>query len=415
VRRSTSPGSGDRQRRRFRRKRAGGLVGFALNIAPRPRPGRGERPLANAQVTFEVAAVAARSAEPMRRPTASASRRSSWTVQLGALPTATVAAQGSRESRHVHRHRCQGTYNIDVRFLTVTSPARQAAFTNAAARWATLIFGNVPNIPVNLPAGSCGPNSPALNETIDDIVIFATVDSIDGPGDILGQAGPCFIRSSGKLPLLGAMIFDSADVAQLEQDGQFELVILHEMGHVLGYGTIWTDLNLLQSGGQDPRFTGAQAIAAFNRSGGQDYAAGAKVPVENCVGFPPGVCGPGTEDSHWREFVLVNELMTGFLDPGANPLSVITTASMGDLGYVVNYAASDPYMVVNPVAALAPGPSGARAEQDILRVPLGEVDAVGRVVQVTRRGNHWQCGSQGRAASSCAATPSAGSASKRAS
>jgi len=366
-----------------------GLVGFALNVAPAVRVrDAANAPVANAQVTFAVASggggVAGADATTDGNGIATVG---SWTVQLGTNTlTATVAGPGITGNPVTFTATgVQGTYDIDVRFLTPTSPSRQAAFTNAAARWATLIFGNVPNIPVNLPAGSCGPNSPALHETIDDIVIFATVDSIDGPGEILGQAGPCFIRSSGKLPLLGAMIFDSADVAQLEQDGQFELVILHEMGHVLGYGTIWTDLNLLQSGGQDPHFTGPQAIAAFNRSGGQTYAAGAKVPVENCVGFPPGVCGPGTEDSHWREFVFVNELMTGFLDAGPNPLSVSTTASIGDLGYVVNYAASDPYTVVNPVAAFGARPRPRprlELKHDILRVPLVEVDAAGRVVQI---------------------------------
>jgi hypothetical protein len=145
----------------------------------------------------------------------------------------------------------------------------------------------------------------------------------------------------------------------------------------LGYGTIWTDLGLLVgAGGSDPHLVGAQAIAAFDRSGGQGYVGGAKVPVEDC-------CGSGTQDAHWRELVFVNELMTGFLDAGANPLSVTSTASMGDLGYVVNYAASDSYIVVNPVAA-----HGARLrptlalKHDILRVPLIEVDAAGRVVQV---------------------------------
>lgn len=358
-----------------------GLVGFALNVAPAVLVrDAANAPVANAQVTFAVASggggVTGEDATTNANGIATVG---SWTVQIGTNTlTATVAGSGITGNPVTFTATgAQAAYDIDVRFLTPMSPSRQAAFTNSAARWASLIYGNVPNIPVNLSAGACGPNSPALNETIDDIVIFATIDSIDGPGEILGQAGPCFIRNSGKLPLLGVMIFDSADVAQLELDGQFELVILHEMGHVLGYGTIWTDLGLLVGGGgPDPHLVGAQAIAAFDRSGGQGYVAGAKVPVEDC-------CGPGTQDAHWRELVFVNELMTGFLDAGANPLSVTSTASMGDLGYVVNYAASDSYIVVNPVAA-----HGARLrpplalKHDILRVPLVEVDAAGRVVQV---------------------------------
>lgn len=268
-------------------------------------------------------------------------------------------------------------YHIDVRFLTPMSPARQAAFTNAASRWEALIYGDVPNIAVNLAPGSCGANSPRLQETVDDIVIYATVDSIDGPDNVLGAAGPCAIRSSGKLPVAGAMLFDSADVAQLEADGQLELVIMHEMGHVLGYGTIWTDLNLLKNaGGSNAHFSGATAIQAFDRLGGQGFSGGSKVPVENCVGFPPDTCGGGTQDAHWRELVFVNELMTGYLDPGGNPLSVVTTASLGDLGYVVNYAASDAYLVVNPVLAEgARRGAGRPLANDILRLPVVEVDA----------------------------------------
>ncbi|HSP12855.1 MAG TPA: hypothetical protein VLO29_10035, partial [Salegentibacter sp.] len=37
--------------------------------------------------------------------------------------------------------------------------------------------------------------------------------------------------------------------------------------------------------------------------------------------------------SHWRESVLDNELLTGFINLGENPLSRITAGSMRDLGY----------------------------------------------------------------------------------
>ena len=35
------------------------------------------------------------------------------------------------------------------------------------------------------------------------------------------------------------MSFDTADLAQIEADGSLVRVIMHEMGHVLGIGTIW--------------------------------------------------------------------------------------------------------------------------------------------------------------------------------
>jgi hypothetical protein len=131
------------------------------------------------------------------------------------------------------------------------------------------------------------------------------------------------------------MQFDSADVANLVAAGQFDEVILHEMGHVLGIGTIWTARGLLVGGGTaDPQFTGANAVTEYNALFG---TSGTSVPVEN-------VGGSGIAGSHWRESVFETELMTGFLDAGvAVPLSRVTVASLADLGYVVDLAAADPY------------------------------------------------------------------------
>ena len=102
----------------------------------------------------------------------------------------------------------------------------------------------------------------------------------------------------------------------LEAEGSLQAVILHEMGHVLGFGTFWDDPFGLLPGSLRPRpraaladthFTGPPAIAAFNAAGGTAYT-GAKVPVMN-------IGGAGTVNSHWRDEVFDPELMTGFLGP----------------------------------------------------------------------------------------------------
>ena len=306
----------------------------------------------------------------------------SWTVQLG-VNTLTATPRGSGITGNPVTLAATGVsaaYHIDVRYLTGVTPAQRAAFDSAAAQWERLIYGDVPDEFASFPAGTCGPGSPAINETIDDIIIYVRLDSIDGPGKILGQAGPCLIRDPGFQPGVGVMRFDTADVAGLLAAGQFDEVVRHEMGHVLGFGTIWQSLGVLSgAGGTDPHFVGAQSTAAFDHNGGQAYSAGAKVPVENC-------CGPGTRDFHWRETVFATELMTGFLNGGVpNPLSVITTASMGDLGYLVNYAGSDPYTVPN-AAALRAQASLPQIElgDDILRLPILVVDRRGRVTRIIR-------------------------------
>ena len=63
---------------------------------------------------------------------------------------------------------------------------------------------------------------------------------------------------------------------------------------------------------------------------------GLAVPVESGG-------GAGTAYSHWRESTFGNELMTGFLNSGANPLSAFTVDQFRDLGYTVNDALADTY------------------------------------------------------------------------
>ena len=89
---------------------------------------------------------------------------------------------------------------------------------------------------------------------------------------------------------------------------------------------------------------------------------GESVPVANTG-------GPGTADGHWRESVFDNELMTGYLDSGDNPLSAITVGSLGDIGYGVDLDASDPY---GTPALRKPQAPGRQLKTDFI-YPLGQV------------------------------------------
>jgi hypothetical protein len=213
-------------------------------------------------------------------------------------------------------------FKINVNFPDGTlTAAQRTAFTDAATRWAQLIVGDVPDVNDS-------------GKIVDDISIDAAAPSIDGRGGVLGQSAPTAFRSGSNLPFKGFMEFDSADLAQLQTDGQLTRVILHEMGHVLGFGTIWSTEGLLGGAGStDPQFKGPNATAQYNAIFGTH---GSSVPVE-------GGGGAGTEDSHWRESTFDNELMTGYLNGGSNPLSRITIGAMADLGYAVSYSAADPY------------------------------------------------------------------------
>jgi hypothetical protein len=155
---------------------------------------------------------------------------------------------------------------------------------------------------------------------------------------ILGQAGPVDLRPGSFLPATGVMSFDSADLAQMQDDGSLTSVVVHEMGHVLGFGTIFDRLGLIAgAGGDDPEFTGANAAREYAALLGTSAGPRPRtVPLAN-------VGGPGTRDGHWREEVFANELMTGVLDSGPNPLSRLTIAAFEDLGYSVDYARADSY------------------------------------------------------------------------
>jgi hypothetical protein len=162
------------------------------------------------------------------------------------------------------------------------------------------------------------------------------------------------------------MIFDSDDLAFLESLGLLDEVISHEMGHVLGFGTLW-DFNrtlLAGAGTGSPTYTGRLGNLLYRLLGGRGL-----IPVE-------GDFGPGTADSHWDEDRFDNELMTGFLNLGNNPLSVITAGSMTDLGYgaIPN---GDPYQLPAAPAATAlravPGEGINIAQQEQLYTPKAVV------------------------------------------
>ena len=232
-------------------------------------------------------------------------------------------------------------FKIDVRFLGGLSGTQQDAFYVAARRWSDIITGDLPSVMVN-------------GETVDDVVIEAKGIPIDGTSGILGQAGPDWVRPVSRLPVWGSMAFDIADLAVMEGDGSLVRVIMHEMAHVLGFGTIWSDLGLLQGKGTlNPVFVGANAMREYATL--KNESAPSAVPVANTG-------GPGTRDSHWREAIFVSELMTGWLGAGINPISRLTIGSFEDCGYQVNYDVADPYTLPN---ALMPALVG-------LTVPHGD-------------------------------------------
>ena len=328
-----------------------------------------------------------------------------WTVGSSAGSNTLTATSGSLTGSPVtfNATGVAGTWQITLQNIgPAFSPNVQSAFDSAVARWQRTIYVDVPDVSVNLAANACGTTHPAVNQLVDDILIMAKIDSIDGPGNILGSAGFCVYRTGSMLPLVGIMRFDSADLGSLSVS-RLRDVILHEMGHVLGFGTLWPNpiavgfpgvgcLNNPSSAGNvvdtyygpgsstNTGFTCALALAAFDSVGGLNYSLGNKVPLENQL-------GPGSSNSHWRESTMKTELMTPVISASgvANEFSLLTVASMGDMGYTVNYAAADPYTVPQPFGAASlrasSGPTMS-LEGDVWKGPLYEATPAGGLRRV---------------------------------
>ncbi|OLZ48494.1 peptidase [Streptomyces amritsarensis] len=239
-------------------------------------------------------------------------------------------------------------FQIEVRFVGGLSTSQQDVFAAAAERWARVIVGDLETAIVRDFSGEV---------IVDDILIDAEGASLDGLGGTLGEAGPTVLRpqtalAGAGLPAKAIMRFDKADLGQMEDDGSLLDVITHEMGHCLGIsGFIWSTFDLLKDWPPvirpgNPTFVGPGAMAEFGilRGAGQPLP----VPVAN-------VGGPGSAGSHWRERVFGHELMSPNIAAAGNPLSRLTAASLGDIGYEVDLDGAEPYELPDLMAIAAAG------------------------------------------------------------
>lgn len=252
---------------------------------------------------------------------------------------------------------------ISLNFTGTLPPAEQQTFSDAAAFWNSVITG------YDLVYDAYGiTQAHALN-------IDVSVTDIDGSGGVLGSAGWDQARYYDNNPIgqptmalwyasHGAMEFDSADVTTMVSSNMFYAVVLHEMAHVLGVGTLWsyeTDLNGTTYHLYDPgtgQYDGPNALAAWRSE--FDRPDDTYVPVE--LGG-----GTGTADGHWNEvdggagltgivsnltgMDMRDELMTGWAS-NAFFLSRATVGTLDDLGYEVDYSKAG---VINYI--MAPEPS----------------------------------------------------------
>lgn len=304
------------------------------------------------------------------------------TATVGSLPPVNFTAQGSDPPA--------STFKFEVRYPTGTTPtaAQQSAFDAAAQRWKSLVLSGAPPYQVVAtdidPTGTC---PSMLGEVVDGTVLYVKIQNLNNP-NILGSTGLCVIRDAGFLPVQALMILNSTAVATLETNNLLAPVILHEMGHALGFGTLWSitipglgSIELIQGGGScsapvaNPTFSGAAARAAFYGAvaTGTTFTS-IPVPIENTSGC-------GTAYSHWRKSTFGPELLTGFLSAGqATPLSAMSVQSLRDIGYVVNDTGADTYTFQAFLQGLALSRMQLVEDPSLIQGPITVINRSGRTV-----------------------------------
>jgi Leishmanolysin len=222
------------------------------------------------------------------------------------------------------------SFEITVDLVNVPT-SDTVLFQSAAKRWDSIVVQGLPNVTKNprwpKPLQGCSyPN------VINDVYICGVYTTIDGLNGILGSAGPTIIRSDDpKLPILGRLKLDIVDVASMRIDGTLAAVILHEIGHVLGIGTLWKTNGLINATQASCPYSGTNANREYSSLTGCS-----RVPIE-------AIGGDRTNCSHFDDYCLQTELMTGVIS-STNPLSKITVAALQDVGYTaVDYKKADSY------------------------------------------------------------------------
>ncbi|GIW77051.1 MAG: hypothetical protein KatS3mg104_2114 [Phycisphaerae bacterium] len=143
------------------------------------------------------------------------------------------------------------SFDIQINYLSEIAPSQARTIQRAVQRWEAVLVSDLPTVKTDL-------------GKVDDLVIDVSVLSIDGGFGTLAQAEPTRFRSDSLLPSRGVMEFDRDDLDRLESEGKLLDLVIHEMAHVLGFGTLWQAKGLLADAHTTtPRFTGPRAKTAF--------------------------------------------------------------------------------------------------------------------------------------------------------
>ena len=119
-------------------------------------------------------------------------------------------------------------FDLQFQFGKGLNANQQTVFTQAANKWTSIITGSFGST-ITIKAGTavCNQQPTANDVTVTDMLVFADSQPIDGVGGANVQVGVCGVDNANN-NRLGFVLFDSADIANLQTAGTFNTIVLRE-------------------------------------------------------------------------------------------------------------------------------------------------------------------------------------------
>ena len=235
-------------------------------------------------------------------------------------------------------------FSIQVNFgqnLGGLGTAARNAITQAARVWENLIsfssFSGTHNLSIN-------------------------IEGVFSNNNVLASAGPTtFTTDTNRrlMPVTGLSDINTRfNTTYNNNPGFLQSVMVHEIGHILGIGTIWES-------NERSLINRASSTYNANTYAGWAYGELRGTFQQTAVPIEPQVFG------HWNEATFRRELMTPFAEAVGTPmpLSQLTVASLRDIGWNVNYGAAEPYTL--PIAIASTSTSQLNDGNSLLQARCG--------------------------------------------
>jgi hypothetical protein len=232
----------------------------------------------------------------------------------------------------------------------------------SALNWMSVIKNDLQSTYIYKKNRTCGsePNTILpFDYIVDDLLVFVKIAPVDGISGILGGAGGCVVTNQEMAVLVNGTVINNAyfvrvgmisldvyDADRLNSQGRLLAVMMHELGHLLGIGSLWSM----------PFYHFTDEVPYYN-------GAGAKAGLALISPYPEH--GPNGEPyveqgAHWADKKYGIELMTGYLS-GTNRLTPLTLGALQDFGFQVDMNSS---LVSRSFATGAPTYTAGRRTQE---------------------------------------------------